>query len=89
MGIYQFNIITCCVSSLGVILCGSYSLWLYNRLIFGNLKLNYTLSFIDLNIREFSVLLPLLVFVFIGGLYPYLFSSFVDINIIDLYFVNI
>jgi NADH-quinone oxidoreductase subunit M len=26
MGIYQFNIITCCVSSLGVILCGSYSL---------------------------------------------------------------
>jgi NADH:ubiquinone oxidoreductase subunit 4 (subunit M) len=62
---------------------------LYNRIIFGNLKINYTLSFIDLNFRESLILLPLLFFVLIGGLYPYLFSSFLDITIIDLYFINI
>jgi len=44
-GVYKINIITCILSALGVILCGAYSLWLYNRVIFGNLKINNTLFF--------------------------------------------
>jgi len=89
VGVYNFNIINCLHSALGVILCGSYSLWLANRILFGNLKVNYTLFFQDLNIRELFILNPLLVFVFIGGLYPVFFSSFIDLTMINLSFINL
>jgi len=59
LGIFKMNILASIFGALGVILCGAYSLWLYNRLIFGNLKISYTLKFKDMNLREFSVLLPL------------------------------
>jgi hypothetical protein len=50
-GIYKVNILASVISALGVILCGAYSLWLYNRVIFGNLKINHTLLFKDIHRR--------------------------------------
>ena len=59
-GIYKSNIVCCTIGALGVILCGVYSLWIFNRIIFGNLKTIYTTQFNDINFREFSILLPLI-----------------------------
>ena len=56
LGIYKTNIVSAIVGATGVVLCGAYSLWLYNRIIFGNLKTAYTIKFKDLNFREFSIL---------------------------------
>ena len=39
-GVYQTNSLTAFIAALGVILSGAYSLWLYNRIIFGNLKIS-------------------------------------------------
>ena len=39
----------------GVILGGAYSLWLLNRIAFGNMKVQYCEKFLDLNKREFFV----------------------------------
>lgn len=75
LGIFQKSIITCIFSALGIILCGAYSLWMYNRIIFGNLKIDYTIKFEDLTRREFIVLLPLLILIFIMGFYPSIFTS--------------
>lgn len=75
LGIFQKSVITCVFSALGVILCGAYSLWMYNRIIFGNLKIDYTIKFEDLTRREFIVLLPLLAFILIIGFYPSIFTS--------------
>ena len=86
--IYKTNVITCVISALGVILCGGYSLWLYNRVIFGNLKIDYTVKFTDMNFREFSVLLPLLFFIFVMGLYPSFFSSFLHLASSGLSFIS-
>ncbi len=55
-GIFKTSSFICMISALGVILCGGYSLWLYNRIIFGNLKIAYTKNFKDLNLREFLLL---------------------------------
>jgi NADH:ubiquinone oxidoreductase subunit 4 (subunit M) len=44
-----------------------YSLWLYNRLFFGTLKLNYGFYFIDLVWNEFLIFLPLIFFMFSLG----------------------
>lgn len=88
-GIYKTNIIISIVSALGVILCGAYSLWLYNRIIFGNLKINYTLKFNDLNFREFSVLFPLFILIWIMGIYPSCFSSYIHASCCNLSFLTI
>jgi NADH:ubiquinone oxidoreductase subunit 4 (subunit M) len=53
-----------------MILSAAYSLWMYNRVSFGTLKLRYTKFYIDINRREFYMLLPLFVINIIIGIYP-------------------
>ena len=76
IGIYKNSVFACALSALGVILCGSYSLWLFNRVVYGNLKVEYTASFKDLSEREFMVLLPIVFFIFIMGRYPTIFLAY-------------
>jgi proton-translocating NADH-quinone oxidoreductase chain M len=80
VGIYKANIIACIVGATGVVLGGMYSLWLYNRVVFGNLKIAYTVKFNDINFREFAVLLPLLFLVLFMGIYPSFFSNFLHLS---------
>jgi len=78
-GIYKTNVVTAIVAALGVILCGGYSLWLYNRVVFGNIKVNYTLRFTDVNLREFSIMFPLFLFILLMGIYPTYFLSYIHL----------
>jgi len=68
--VYNASFITGVIASLGVILGGGYSLWLCNRILFGNLKVNFLISFKDMDYREFLVMFPLLVFTLVLGIYP-------------------
>ena len=88
-GIYKTNVITAIVSTLGVILCGSYSLWLYNRIAFGNIKANYTLKFSDISFREFSIMFPLFVFIFLMGIYPTYFLSYIHLASTAICLINL
>jgi NADH-quinone oxidoreductase subunit M len=57
-------------SALGMILGGGYSLWLLNRIIFGNIK-NFSIKeFQDLTRIEFFYLLPYAVLTILLGIYP-------------------
>ena len=56
--------------------------------IFGNLKTIYTTQFNDINFREFSVLLPLLLLVLFMGIYPSFFSHFIHLSIENLFIVT-
>lgn len=78
LGIYNFNVSICVISALGVILCGGYSLWLYNRMIFGNVKADYSLKFADLDIKEILSLFPLFILIFIVGIYPEIIFNFIQ-----------
>lgn len=73
LGIYKENTLAAVLSALGVILSGAYSLWLYNRVVFGNIKLNYTKLFNDITLREFIIMLSLLIFLFMLGISPNIF----------------
>merc|ERR1712224_27833 len=88
LGIFKMNIVAAVFGALGVILCGAYSLWLYNRLIFGNLKISYTIKFKDLDLREFLVVLPLLVFVILMGVYPAFFLDTIHFAVHNLTIVT-
>lgn len=60
-----------------VVLGGSYSLWLYNKIIYGNIKSLYLITFSDINLKEFSVLIVLMFFTLFFGIFPYfLFNYF-------------
>ena len=87
-GIYKANIVCCIIAATGVILCGAYSLWLYNRVIFGNIKITYTLKFKDLNFREFSILFALVIWVIFMGVYPTFFSNYIHLSVSNLSFVT-
>ena len=56
-----------------MILGGAYSLWLFNRVSYGNIKTEYVTKFKDLNWREFIILIPLILGTLVMGIYPDVF----------------
>jgi NADH:ubiquinone oxidoreductase subunit 4 (subunit M) len=71
LGIHKTNILCCIMAPVGVILCGIYSLWTYNRIVL-KFKTIHTSEFNDLNFREFSPH-ALLVLVLFMGIYRLFF----------------
>jgi NADH:ubiquinone oxidoreductase subunit 4 (subunit M) len=53
--------------------------------MFGNLKIDYTMKFRDTDEKEFQVLLPLFLFIFLFGLYPNLITEFIHFFSINLW----
>lgn len=83
-GIFKTSFLTCFLAMLGVIICGSYALWLYNRVCFGNLKIVNTRLFYDLTLREFITLFPLVILVLLLGVYPQFFISYIHLASLNL-----
>jgi proton-translocating NADH-quinone oxidoreductase chain M len=73
LGIFQQNITIGFLSAFGVILSACYSIWLYNRIIFKDIKIMYLFKFRDLKKSERFLFYPLLFFVFFMGIYPKFF----------------
>jgi len=59
----------------GMVIGGCYSLWLFNRIIYGNLKTQYFNEFIDINKREFLTFFPLIIGTIFMGLLPNIFLA--------------
>jgi NADH-quinone oxidoreductase subunit M len=55
---------------IGVILGAAYLLWLYQRVMFGNVNKPVNETLPDLNWREYATLVPLIVLAFWIGIYP-------------------
>ena len=74
VGVFYSNSFICFFAAISMVLGGVYSLWLFNRMFFGNLKNQYLIlsASKDLSLLEFSFFAPLAFFVFSMGL----FSSF-------------
>jgi len=70
IGIFQDNIFITFFSATGIILSGAYSLWLFNRIAYGNLKIQYIKGFSDISRREFHIFLPLIFLTIFLGVYP-------------------
>ena len=80
LGIFKNNVFTCIISATSVVLSGAYSLWLYNRICFGNLKINYTLKYKDLNKYETLIFIPLFVLVLFIGIFPNYILKFITLS---------
>ena len=89
LGIFKTNTLCSIMGATGIILCGTYSLWLYNRIIFGNIKSSYMILYKDLTIKDFILLFPLLTCVIIMGIYPTIFSNFIHLATLNISFLTI
>lgn len=81
-----FKVSTCVTffGATGMVLGGGYSLWLFNRVCYGNLKIQYLAEFEDITLKEFFVFLPLLAGTFILGIYPELFLDVIHPSVHNL-----
>ncbi|KAC9268293.1 hypothetical protein E3N88_46059 [Mikania micrantha] len=75
VGAFQRNSLVATLAALGMILGAAYSLWLYNRVVSGNLKPDFLHKFSDLNGREVFIFIPFLVGVVWMGVYPKVFPD--------------
>lgn len=73
IGTWRVNTTVIFLASAGMILGAVYAIWFYNRLTFGPIRFYSLQKFIDLTRREFFVLLPLVLLVFLMGIYPIVF----------------
>lgn len=67
---FYTNRVICFLASLGVLLGAIYAMWLYNRMIFGLVKIPLIKTYSDLNRREFFLLSILILLIIVTGLYP-------------------
>ena len=84
LGVFHKNITVAFLASFGMILGTSYSLWLCNRLIFGPLNNLYIFEYKDLNKREFSLFIPLIIGSLILGIYPEIFLEPLHLSIFNI-----
>lgn len=93
IGAFKLNTTASFLSATGIILGGVYSLWLYNRLAYGNLKNFYTHKFMDLTLREIVIFTPLVLGILLFGIIPNFFLSYIHASITRLlciiYFVGL
>ena len=92
IGAFQDNFIVAAVASLGVILGAAYMLWLYKRVIFGELKNKQLLTIDELNKSELFILICLALPVLFFGFYPEPLLNTVEVsvsNLIEMYNNNL
>ena len=70
IGVFQVNIWVALFATLGVVLSAAYALWLYRRVVFGDLIKVSLKSINDLDRRERLLLTPLILATVILGVYP-------------------
>ena len=83
-GSFQANPISCFWGATGIILGGGYSLWLLNRVVYGNLKTQYLKSFGDINRLEIYVLSPLAFGTLFIGIYPEVFLETIHVSVSNI-----
>jgi NADH-quinone oxidoreductase subunit M len=66
------------VASSGVILSAVYMLWMFQRVMFGELDNPKNQKLLDLNAREIVIMVPLVALIFIMGVYPNPFIEKMD-----------
>jgi NADH-quinone oxidoreductase subunit M len=67
-----------------MVFSGAYSLWLFNRIVYGNLKVQYLSNFKDLDKKEIYIFFPLVFFTILFGIFPDIILNALCFSIIDL-----
>ena len=92
MGTFKKSFLVATIASLGVILGAAYMLWLYKRIIFGEIINNELKSMIDLKKFETLILFSLVIPIIFFGLYPEPLINSMEVsvgNLLDIFNTSI
>ncbi len=92
VGTFKKSFLVATIASLGVILVAAYMLWLYKRIIFGEIFKNELKKMTDLNKSEIFILSSLVFPIIFFGFYPEPLLSTIEIsieNLIEVYNDNL
>jgi NADH:ubiquinone oxidoreductase subunit 4 (subunit M) len=84
VGSFKVNTIVTFISATGMIIGGCYSLWLFNRISYGNLKTQYIKGYLDISKKEFLMFVPLICGTVIIGIYPTIFLDSIHFSVNSL-----
>ncbi|MCG8695079.1 MAG: NADH-quinone oxidoreductase subunit M, partial [Minwuiales bacterium] len=84
VGAFKVNTWVAALATTGIILGAAYSLWLYRRVVFGELVKEDLKGMLDCNRREILVFAPLVVGVFWMGIYPAPFLEVMEVSVANL-----
>jgi len=77
MGIFQVNTWVAMVATSGIIFSAGYALWLYRRVVFGDLIKESLKAITDMTRREKAIFAPLVVMTLLLGVYPSLITDII------------
>ena len=83
-GSFKVNTSITFLGATGMVIGGAYSLWLFNRISYGNIKTQYTTQFLDISFREFATFVPLILGTLFTGLYPSIFLASIHMSVNNL-----
>lgn len=83
-GVFQVNTWVALFTATGVILGAAYMLYLYRRVIYGELVKEDLKGMLDLDRREIAIFAPLCVIVMWMGVYPMSFLDIMDVSVANL-----
>ena len=92
IGVFKKNFLVAIIASLGIILAAAYMLWLYKRVVFGEIQNEDLKKMIDLNYSEITILWALAIPTIFFGFYPDPLLNTVEVsvnNLIDVYNFNV
>ncbi len=84
VGVYQDNTYIAALAATGVILGAAYMLWLYKRVVFGDLVHEDLKDILDLEVREVVIFLPLALMTIVLGIYPNLILDAIEPSVTHL-----
>ncbi len=84
MGIFQVNTWVAAVATSGVILSAAYALWLYRRVVMGELVKEALMSIKDMGARERVLFVPLVAMTLWLGIYPRAVTDIIGPSVADL-----
>ena len=92
IGAFKKSFLVAAIASIGVILSAAYMLWLYKRVVFGEIQKNEIKKMVDLNKSEIFILSSLVLPIIFFGFYPEPILNTTEIsieNLIEMYNLNL
>jgi NADH-quinone oxidoreductase subunit M len=84
MGIFQVNTWVAAVATTGVIFSAAYALWLYRRVVMGDLIKESLKTITDMTTRERAIFAPLVAMTLLLGIYPSLVTDIIGPSVAQL-----
>lgn len=81
LGAFKANPYWAAIAATSVILSAAYMLWMFQRVMFGPITNEENRNLRDLNVREISLMVPIILMFFIMGLFPNYFLSKMHVSV--------